>query len=68
MQTEIDQYLMEQNCLLNQQNKLLAEQKRLVESTNRFITDYLKLIQRARTKLKQQNPQLGNRERNDEKN
>ncbi len=60
MQTEIDQFLTEQNALLSQQNRSLAEQNALLESTSQFITDYLKLTyNEARAKLKGQNPQLG---------
>ncbi|WP_374254251.1 relaxase/mobilization nuclease domain-containing protein [Acinetobacter brisouii] len=46
--------------------QIVSGTKRLIESTNRFIKEHLELTQRARTSLKQQNQQFGNRERNAE--
>jgi hypothetical protein len=50
MQTEIDQFLTEQNSLLMQQNNLLAA-KQGFESTSRFIKDHLDRLQRSRAEL-----------------
>lgn len=49
MQTEIDQYLTEQNSLLNQQNKLLAEQNALLSQR----IDSLKNILNSHNELEQ---------------
>ena len=55
MQTEIDQYLAQQNELLNQQNKLLAEQNALlmqqVDSLKNVLNSYDKLNQGLNNKI-----------------
>ncbi len=63
MQTEIDQFLTEQNALLSQQNSLLAEQNEVLSQQVKFIKEYFDHLQRSRAEFKGQNQQLELRER-----
>ncbi len=55
MQTEIDQFLTEQNALLSQQNSLLAEQNEVlsqqVSSLKNILTTYSEVEQSLKDKI-----------------
>ncbi len=63
MQTEIDQFLTEQNALLSQQNSLLAEQNEVLSQQVSSLKNILTSLQRSRAEFKGQNQQLELRER-----